>query len=840
MAGLKKNQSIILVDGSSYLFRAYYALPPLTNKAGHPTGAIYGVTNMMRKLCEEYQHEQIIVVFDSKGKNFRHELYPEYKANRGAMPEELGQQIEPIHNIIRAMGLPLVMCPGVEADDIIGTLCTQAAKENIDCIVSSGDKDFAQLVNPSISLVNTMTQTMMDEQGVVDKFGVPPHQIIDYLALIGDTSDNVPGIPKVGPKTAVKWLNQYESIDNLIEHADQIKGKVGENLRENIEQLKLSRQLVTILCDVKLEENLESLQQTPADDNTLLEYFETFEFNRWVDEIKNQDSANKSAGLDQPKTERNYQSILNKKDCEELVIRLKKQGFFAFDLETSGLDPQQDYIVGIALAKKPGQAYYIPIAHKHSSCAQQLTGEWVFEQLDTLFQDESIDMIGQNLKFDLKFLMALGIIPKNNIKDTLLQDYVLDSNNHPRKLEALAQKHLNITMTSYDDVINSDESYESFADVRLDEATQYAAEDADIALQLYHCFKDMLSHYDKKQVLLNTVEWPMVKVLAAMEFCGVYIDCDLLHQQSESLNNIINDLTDKITAITETEFNIDSPKQLRDILFEKMQLPVIKKTKSGVPSTNEEVLQQMSQDHPIAQYILDYRSARKLKSTYTDKLPTQVNPKTNRIHTHYHPTGTSTGRLSSSDPNLQNIPVRTEAGRAIRQAFCSQNNHLIVAADYSQVELRIMAHISKEPNLIQAFKEGKDIHTSTAADIFHVDESDVNADQRRKAKAINFGLIYGMSAFGLAKQLDLGRHEAQLYIDAYFDRYPCVKDYMENTREQARKKQYVETILGRRLYLPQINSSNHMAKTGAERAAINAPMQGSAADIIKKAMIEPT
>jgi DNA polymerase I len=859
---------LVLVDGSSYLFRAYHALPPLTNPEGHPTGAMYGVLNMLRKLLTQYQPKQVAVVFDCKEKTFRHDLYPAYKANRPPMPEELAVQIEPLHRMIKAMGLPLLKKPGLEADDIIGSLAHEATQKGMDCLISTGDKDFAQLVSPHVTLINTMTNTLMDEAGVHDKFGVRPDQIIDYLALIGDKVDNVPGVNKVGPKTACKWLDAYGSLEGIMDHADDIQGKVGLYLKEALTQLPLSKELVTIKLDAESGYGINDLTPTTPNTDALHEAFTRFGFKRWVEELQQenqhaqaQEEQHQHAAHTAAPQEASYPCITSQTQLQHWMEKLKQAPCFALDLETTSLDPREAQCVGFALAVAPGDAAYLPVAHQTE--AEQLSLEEALHALKPLLNDPNRIIIGHNLKYDLEVLANRGLCVKAQLRDTLIQDYVLDSGTHSRKLDDLVWEHLQHRMIPFHDVVpeqkkakkkkqaellplndeTEQETHEAtmpqnFSEVALNQATAYAAEDADFALQLYLKLNQHPHMTEKQKALLEAIEWPMVHVLASMEQHGVLIDSPQLHKQSQHLGILLTKLTENIHDAAGEAFNLDSPKQLRTLLFEKMQLPVIKKTPKGQASTSEEVLQTLALDHPMAKDLLLYRSLSKLKSTYTDKLPEEVHPKTGRIHTSYNQTGTATGRLSSSKPNLQNIPIRTEEGRKIRKAFIAEPNHILIAADYSQVELRIMAHLSGEKNLIEAFKKNEDVHRKTAAETLNTALEAVTDEQRRHAKAINFGLMYGMSSFGLAKQLGIPRHSAQAYIDTYFQNYPGVMQYMEQTREAARAHGYVETLLGRRLYVPTINSKNHTLRSAAERAAINAPLQGSCADIIKIAMIQ--
>ena len=838
----KSNKPFVLVDGSSYLFRAYHAMPGFTNSKGEPTGTVYGVINMIRRLLKDYEPEHIAVVFDAKGKTFRNDMYKEYKANRPAMPDDLREQIEPIHQVIKAMGLPLICVPGVEADDVIGTLSEQAAEAGIDTVISTGDKDMAQLVNKHVSLVNTMTETSMDIEGVKEKFGVPPERIIDYLALIGDTSDNVPGVPKVGPKTAVKWLEMYDSLDGVMQHADEIKGKVGENLRDFMDKLPLSRDLVTIKCDVELDETPETLHRNSPDNETLRDLFTKLEFKTFLSEASNA-LANEGLEENSPdiksdtKIEKNYETIFSQNELDKWFKKLKQSACFSFDLETTSLEYMQAEIVGLSFSVEAGSAAYVPLAHDYMGAPEQLDRDAVLQQLKPLLENEKVCKLGQNLKYDMNVLGKYDIHMQGIQHDTMLQSYVLDSNAR-HNMDDLAFKHLGMTTIHYEDVAGKGAKQITFNQVEIENAAPYAAEDADITLRLHEAMWPELQKTKSLEKVYREIEIPLLPVLSRIERCGVKLDITMLKNQSKQLTKRMAELEQEIYDIADQEFNIGSPKQLQEILFEKLGLPVISKTPKGQPSTAESVLQELANDYPLPKRILEYRSLSKLKSTYTDKLPKQVSASTGRVHTSYHQAVAATGRLSSSDPNLQNIPVRTEEGRRIRQAFIADAGYKIVAADYSQIELRIMAHLSADKGLVDAFSRGQDVHSATAAEVFGVAPDKVTKDQRRSAKAINFGLIYGMSAFGLAKQLDIGRNEAQDYVDLYFKRYPGVKEYMDQTRLIAKEQGYVETVFGRRLYLPEINARNGMRRQYAERTAINAPMQGTAADIIKRAMIE--
>lgn len=833
----KKTPPFVLVDGSSYLFRAYHAMPGFTNSKGEPTGTIYGVTNMLRRLLADYEPEHVAVVFDAKGKTFRNDMYKEYKANRPPMPDDLRVQIEPVHEIVKAMGFPLLCVEGVEADDVIGTLAKHATEQGIETVISTGDKDMAQLVNQHVTLVNTMTEVESDVEGVKEKFGVPPERIIDYLALIGDTVDNVPGVPKVGPKTAVKWLSEYDTIENIIEHADEFKGKVGEYLRDSLEQLPLSKELVTIKCDVELQDTPGSLKYAGPDKEKLKELFTHFEFKSWLAEILEGGSSNTKES-NKKKVESNYNTVLTEKEFNNWLKKLEKAKYFAFDTETTSLNYMQAEIVGVSFSVKAGEAAYVPVAHNYPGAPEQLSREFVLEKLKPLLEDKKKIKVGQNLKYDMNVLGNYDIELKGIGFDSMLESYVLDSTASRHDMDTLALKYLGHKTIHYEDIAGKGARQITFDQVALEEAAPYAAEDADITLRLHETLWEKLQATPSLVTVFEELEIPLVPVLSRMERRGVLLDTAMLKKQSGQLAKRVVELEQQAHKLAGQAFNLGSPKQLQEILFEKQGLPVISKTPKGQPSTAESVLQELAHDYELPEVILEYRSLSKLKSTYTDKLPEMIDSNTGRVHTSYHQAVAATGRLSSSDPNLQNIPIRTEEGRRIRQAFIAPKGYKMVAADYSQVELRIMAHLSGDEGLLNAFKEGKDVHSATAAEVFGVKPDKVTKDQRRKAKAINFGLIYGMSAFGLAKQLDIGRNEAQQYVDLYFERYPGVKAYMDATREKAHDQGYVETVFGRRLYLPEINSRNGMRRQYAERTAINAPMQGTAADIIKRAMIE--
>jgi DNA polymerase-1 len=821
----QNQKRLLLVDGSSYLFRAYHALPPLMSSRGEPTGAIRGVINMLQKTLQEWHPDFVGIVFDAKGKTFRDDIYPEYKANRPPMPDDLRSQIEPIHDFVRAMGLPLLMVSGVEADDVIGTLAVQATAKGLKTIISTGDKDMAQLVNANVSLINTMSNTHMDEAGVNEKFGVRPEQIIDYLALIGDTSDNVPGVPKVGPKTAVKWLDEYQSLDAIMASAGDFKGKVGEYLRDSLELLPLSYELVTIKTDVELSETPESLTRSDLDLSTLQSLVERFEFSGGISQFTDGQEVQAGSQPQTPEKDLDYQTILNKKDFEKWLKRLKTADVFAFDTETDNLDYMQAQIVGVSFSVQQDEAAYVPVGHDYPGAPQQLERDWVLDQLKPLLEDAEQNKVGQHMKYDMDVLGNYGIQMRGVKYDTMLESYVLNSVATRHDMDSLAKKYLGGAKQL------------TFNEVPLETASPYAAEDADITLKLHAALTSKLEADEKLKSVLEDIEIPLIPILSRMERTGVLVDSDLLHLQSQELSERMLTLEQQSHDAAKQVFNLSSPKQLQQILFEDLKLPVIKKTPKGQPSTAEEVLQQLAEEYELPKLILEFRSLSKLKSTYTDKLPLQIDKDTGRVHTSYHQAVAATGRLSSTSPNLQNIPIRTEEGRRIRQAFIAPEGNILLAADYSQIELRIMAHLSQDDGLVGAFQRGEDVHRATAAEVFGLALDDVGTDERRAAKAINFGLIYGMSAFGLAKQLKIGRNEAQDYVDAYFEKYPGVLEFMDRIRKQAAEDGYVETMFGRRLYLPEINARNGMRRQAAERTAINAPMQGTAADIIKRAMI---
>lgn len=840
----------ILVDGSSYLFRAFHGLPPLVNSKGHPTGAIKGVISMLKRIPQDYPGSNVIVIFDAKGKNFRHDIFPEYKANRPPMPDDLRCQIEPIHQIIKAMGFPLLIVPDVEADDVIGVLANEATHNKQEVIISTGDKDMAQLVSEHVTLVNTMTDSKMDIAGVQEKFGVRPDQIIDYLALIGDTVDNIPGVPKCGPKTAVKWLTQYESLNGVIRHADEIKGKVGEYLRESIPFLPLSYELATIKTDLELPQKLHEIEHDAEDRAELLSLFKEYEFRTWVTAIEKEGAFTRDHSVKQTSAnndsetqiisiepELDYQTILTEVDFSAWLDKLNSSTLFAFDTETTSLKYMEAEIVGVSFAVEEGCAAYVPVAHDYLDAPEQLDRSWVLEQLKPILENDAIKKVGQNLKYDKNVLFNHGIDLRGIEHDTMIESYVLNSTSNRHDMDTLAGVHLGKETIHFEDIAGKGAKQLTFNQVAVEVAAPYAAEDADITLRLHHALYPKLEELPGLLQVYREIDLPLVPLISKIERTGAMVDAHLLGQQSQDLAKRIIELEREAYDLAGEEFNLSSPKQLQVIFFEKLGLPVIKKTPKGQPSTAEPILQELALDYPLPKVILEHRSLAKLKTTYTDKLPLLINPSTGRIHTSYHQAVTATGRLSSTDPNLQNIPIRSEEGRRIRQAFVAPKGYKLIAADYSQIELRIMAHLSQDKGLLTAFSKGEDVHKATAAEVFDVSLDEVTSDQRRKAKAINFGLIYGMSAFGLAKQIKVARHEAQQYIERYFERYPGVLSYMDRIRAQAHEDGFVETVFGRRLYLPEINAGNKMLQQAAERTAINAPMQGTAADIIKKAML---
>lgn len=831
---------LVLVDGSSYLFRAFHALPPLTNSKGEPTGALVGVVNMLRKLVADYQPERIAVVFDASGKTFRDEIYPDYKANRPPMPDELRAQIAPLHETVRALGLPLIMVAGVEADDVIGTLAAQASRLGLQTLISTGDKDLAQLVDPQVTLVNTMTDTLMDRQGVVEKFGVPPERIVDYLSLVGDSVDNIPGVDKCGPKTAVKWLQTYGDLAGVTAHAGEVAGKVGDNLRAALEWLPRSRDLATIRCDLELDMTLEDLRPRSPDLSRLREIYSRIESTRLLASLGAEATTKapvtpQAQGPDQIR--KGYECLLTPDQLDAWVQRLEQAELFAIDTETQGLDYMQAGLVGLSFAVAPGQAAYLPLAHSYLGVPIQLDPASVWSRLAPLLADPQRAKVGQNLKFDLSILARHGVDLQGIAYDTMLESYVLDSTATRHDMDSLAAKYLDWQTIKFEQVAGKGAAQIGFDQVRLEEATAYAAEDADVTLRLHQCLWPKLAQEAALERLFRDIEMPLVPVLSRMERNGVRIDAAMLAEQSREMAERLAELELQAQAVAGRPFNLGSPKQIGEILFDIQGLPVLERTPTGAPSTAESVLQELSDSYELPRLILEHRGLSKLKSTYTDKLPQQISPVSGRVHTSYHQAVAATGRLSSSDPNLQNIPVRTEEGRRIRQAFIASPGYRLLAADYSQIELRIMAHLSEDEGLIRAFAAGQDIHRATAGEVFGIPPEAVTPDQRRSAKAINFGLIYGMSAFGLAKQLGIVQKAAQAYVDLYFQRYPGVRAFMDRIRTTAREQGYVETLFGRRLYLPEISARNPQRRAAAERTAINAPMQGTASDIIKIAMI---
>ena len=874
-------RTLVLVDGSSYLYRAFHALPPLTNSRGEPTGAVLGVLNMLLRMQREQNPELVAVVFDAPGKTFRDELFAEYKSHRPPMPDDLRAQIEPLIAAVQAMGLPLLRVQGVEADDVIGTLAQRAVATGMNVLISTGDKDMAQLVNERVALVNTMTNSSLDRAGVKVKFDVYPEQIVDYLALVGDTSDNIPGVPKVGPKTAAKWLNEYGTLDNLIANQDRIEGKVGESLRASTTDLALSRELATIRCDVDLDVGPEDLRRTEPDKGRLHELYTRLELRSLLKSLTSPAAAGEVArsagegaleftltgespssgggpspgGTPSPGLRpaspaeageaggwapgRNYELVLAQEAFDRWLDALRGADVFAFDTETTALDYMQAEIVGVSFAIEPGHAAYVPLAHTYPGAPDQLNREHVLRQLQPLLEDATRGKLGHHLKYDAHVLRNHGIELRGMRFDSMLESYVLNSTATRHDLDSVARLYLGVETIHYEDVAGKGAKQLNFRDVPVESAAEYSAEDSDVALRLHRTLRPRLEAVPALARLYDEIEQPLVPVLLEMEHCGVLVDAQMLKRQSHELSKSLLELEQRAHAIAGQPFNLESPKQLQDVLFNKLGLPVKRKTPTGQPSTAEDVLEELAEEFELPRVIMDYRGLAKLRSTYTDKLPEQINPRTGRVHTSYHQAVAATGRLSSTDPNLQNIPVRTAEGRRIRQAFVAPPGHVLVAADYSQIELRIMAHLSGDAGLLDAFAHDRDIHQATAAEVFGAASPDaVTPDQRRAAKAINFGLIYGMSAFGLARQLGIERGAAQQYVDLYFQRYPGVKRYMDETRATAREQGFVETVFGRRLYLPDIRSRNAQMRQYAERSAINAPMQGTAADIIKRAMIE--
>ena len=850
---MSKKIPLILVDGSSYLYRAFHALPPLTNSKGKPTGAVKGVINMMRRLQKDYPESTHVVVFDAKGKTFRDDMYADYKANRPPMPDDLRLQIAPIHKIIEAMGMPMLVIEGVEADDVIGTLAVQATAAEQPVVISTGDKDIAQMVNEHISMENTMTNTVMDRAGVIEKFGIPPELIIDYLALLGDKSDNIPGVPGVGEKTALGLLQGIGELDAVYKNLDKVADlafrgakTMAAKLEEHKEQAYLSYKLATIKTDVDMPLAIDQLQNSTADKGELLALFKEMEFKTWIAELESDEPIpstpldTESGAIEKPKApvEKNYQTVLTQSQLDTWLDKIKAAELVAIDTETTSLDYMQALLVGVSIAVKPGEAAYIPFGHDYLGAPKQLDKDAVLAQLKPILEDSAIKKVGQNLKYDMSVLAQHGIQLAGLAFDTMLESYVLDSVATRHDMDSLAGHYLDETTTSFSDVAGKGAAQLTFNQVALEQAGPYACEDADITLRLHEALWPQVAKHSNLVNVFTDIELPLLPVLSKIERTGALVDGTQLFHQSAELAERLAELETQAWDLAGQQFNLASPKQLGEILFEKLEIPVLKKTAKGAPSTKEEVLQELALDYPLPKVLLEHRGLAKLKSTYTDKLPTMINSLTQRIHTSYHQAGTATGRLSSSDPNLQNIPVRTAEGRRVRQAFVAPQDSRVVAADYSQIELRIMAHLSEDPSLLSAFAAGEDIHRATAAEVFAVTKDNVTSDMRRNAKAINFGLIYGMSAFGLARQLNIGRKQAAEYIELYFERYPGVQNYMNTIRHTAAEQGYVETVFGRRLYLPEINSRNGMRRQAAERTAINAPMQGTAADIIKLAMIQ--
>lgn len=864
MAQIAENP-LILVDGSSYLYRAYHAFPPLTNGSGQPTGAMYGVLNMLRSLLLQYRPSHVAVVFDAKGKTFRDELFAEYKSHRPPMPDDLRSQIEPLHQMVKAMGLPLLVVSGVEADDVIGTLAQEAEKAGHSVLISTGDKDMAQLVTPNITLINTMNNAILGPQEVCEKYGVPPELIIDFLALMGDSSDNIPGVPGVGEKTAQALLQGLGGLDSLFSNLDKIptltfRGAktMSAKLEQNKDVAYLSYKLATIKTDVELDVTCDELTVSPPDDEQLHQLFSRYEFKRWLADVEagkwldgkkerpTGQTSNKAFVAAEPApaaevtavlSQESYQTILDEKSLADWIERLKKSEVFAFDTETDGLDTLSSNLIGLSFAVAPGEAAYLPLAHDYLDAPAQLDRDWVLATLKPLLEDEKALKVGQNLKFDQSMLARYGIELRGIAFDTMLESYVLNSVAGRHDMDSLAERYLNHKTITFEEIAGKGKNQLTFNQIALEEAGPYASEDADVTLQLHLVLWPKLQESEGLKRVFQEIEMPLLPILSRIERTGVLIDQNILAAHSKELTIRLDELEKQAHELAEEPFNLASPKQLQVILYEKQKLPILKKTPGGAASTNEEVLAELALDYPLPKVILEYRGLAKLKSTYTDKLPLMINPVSGRVHTSYHQAVTATGRLSSRDPNLQNIPVRNEEGRRIRQAFIAPKGYRIMAADYSQIELRIMAHLSQDEGLLAAFAAGKDIHRATAAEVFGLPLEKVTTEQRRSAKAINFGLIYGMSAFGLARQLNIPRGEAQRYMDLYFERYPGVLEYMERTRKQAADQGYVTTLDGRRLYLPDIHSRNANRRKAAEREAINAPMQGTAADIIKRAMI---
>jgi DNA polymerase-1 len=839
---MSDERKLVLVDGSGYLYRAFHALPPFTNSKGEPTSAVLGVINMLTKTLKDEQPDFIGVVFDAPGRTFRDDLFEQYKAHRPPMPDELRSQIQPLLDAVQAMGLPLLRISGVEADDVIGTLATRGAAQGLRVIISTGDKDMAQLVNERITLSNTMTNSRLDRAGVKNKFDVFPEQIVDYLALVGDSSDNIPGVPKVGPKTAAKWLNDFGTAAALVENAAAITGKVGESLRASLPELELSKRLATIECNVQLDNAPDTLKRGEPDQEKLRELYSRLEFRTLLKQLDgSSESANDAAAAatapPQPKADRHYDCVVTEAAFAQWLEKLSRADLIAFDTETTSLDYMQAEIVGVSFAVESGSAAYVPLAHRYTGAPDQLDRNKILAALKSLLQSERPAKVGHHLKYDAHVLLNYDIALGGMKYDSMLESYVLNSTVTRHDMDSVAKRYLGVDTIHYEDVTGKGAKQIGFDQVEIERAAEYSAEDADVTLQLHQALWPQLEAIPSLKSVYEQIEQPLVPVLLRMEHTGVLVDVDLLRKQSTELAKRMHEVESECHRVAGQPFNVDSPKQLQEVLFVKQGIPVTRKTPTGQPSTAEDVLEELADQYELPKLIMEYRGLTKLKSTYTDKLPLQVNAKTGRIHTSYHQAVAATGRLSSQDPNLQNIPIRSAEGRRIRQAFIAPRGYRLLAADYSQIELRIMAHLSGDQSLLTAFAEDRDVHQATAAEVFGLALQDVTSDQRRSAKAINFGLIYGMSAFGLAKQLGVARGEAQKYVDLYFERYPGVKRYMDETREQARAQGYVETVFGRRLYLQEINSRNAPLRQYAERSAINAPMQGTAADIIKRAMV---
>lgn len=838
-------KKLLLVDGSSYLYRAFYALPGFKSPDGHPTGVIYGVLNMLRHIHKQYPSDYSVCIFDAKGKTFRNDIFSDYKANRPSMPEELAMQIEPLKQAIKAMGWPILIKEGVEADDVIGTLAKKANKKNINVMISTGDKDLAQLVNQKTTLINTMTNEILDVEGVKNKFGVSPSLIIDYLTIIGDKSDNIPGVEKVGPKTALKWLNEFQSLDRIIQNAENFSGVIGENLKKSKNWLPTAKDLITIRCDLDIEPNWVQLERKPINQNELKRIYKIFNFSTWLKELTS-NSIKNNAEEEKIKEElkssqfvstKSYTTIKNKNILDRWIQKIKNKKLLAIDTETNSLDVMTAKLVGISICIQPGVAAYIPLSHEHATNEDQLNLKFVIEQLKPVLEDSSIIKVGQNIKYDSHIFLNYGIELNGIEEDTMLMSYVIESS-QSHSMDKLSQRYLNHECISFESLVGKGVKQLTFDQISIEEASEYAAEDADVTLQLYLQLKKILIKNKGLWDVYKKIEVPSMQALIKIERNGVLIDYKALQNQSHKIGEELISLEEKAFTLAGQPFNLSSPKQLQEILFKKLQITPLKKTPTGTPSTSEEVLKELAQNYPLPKLLLEYRSLAKLKSTYTDKLPKMINNTTGRVHTNYNQAVAITGRLASSNPNLQNIPIKTVEGRKIRETFIAPKTSKILSADYSQIELRIMAHLSQDNRLIEAFQNNEDIHKITAAEIFNASIDNISSEQRRYAKIINFGLIYGMSPFGLAKNLNIEISAAQSYIDRYFSQYPNVRQYMEDAKQTAKEKGYVETFFGRRLWLPDINSSNGIRRAAAERAAINGPMQGTAADLIKLAIID--